>query len=163
MVLWFAGTYSVGTGVVWACDCTLDSQRVIAASAEQKLMVFDVCSGELLCTVQEQGPCKCVFLCLRRSVVSGRGRERPWLVSRSAMGSRPAAALRVSRFVEWNRKPTEQNKFVVCHEHFGSHPKAIKVYRASFFFARDSSLEATRNAFVWRVTWPCRQLYVRAA
>ncbi|XP_026194316.1 eukaryotic translation initiation factor 3 subunit I [Cyclospora cayetanensis] len=57
------GTYDVGKGVVWSCDCTLDSKRLIAASADQKVLIFDVCSGTLLHEIPEQGPCKFVEWC----------------------------------------------------------------------------------------------------
>lgn len=57
------GTYDVGKGVVWACDCTLDSKRLVAASADMKILIFDVCSGTLLNEIPEQGPCKFVEWC----------------------------------------------------------------------------------------------------
>ncbi|CDJ62408.1 eukaryotic translation initiation factor 3 delta subunit, putative [Eimeria necatrix] len=57
------GTYDVGKAVVWACDCTLDSSRLVAASGDQKILIFDVCSGALLNEIAEQGPCKFVEWC----------------------------------------------------------------------------------------------------
>lgn len=57
------GTYDVGKGVIWACDCTLDSSRLAAASADQKILIFDVCSGALIHEISEQGPCKFVEWC----------------------------------------------------------------------------------------------------
>ncbi|KEP60293.1 UNVERIFIED_CONTAM: eukaryotic initiation factor-3, delta subunit, putative [Hammondia hammondi] len=96
LAVWFSengervGTYDCGKGVVWNCDCTLDSKRLICASADQKVMIFDVCTGAIIHEIPEGGPCK---------------------------------------FVEWNRKPGEQNKFVVVHDAFGSQStKAIKVW-----------------------------------
>ncbi|OEH77270.1 eukaryotic initiation factor- delta subunit [Cyclospora cayetanensis] len=62
-VVLLSGTYDVGKGVVWSCDCTLDSKRLIAASADQKVLIFDVCSGTLLHEIPEQGPCKFVEWC----------------------------------------------------------------------------------------------------
>ncbi|CDI76940.1 eukaryotic translation initiation factor 3 delta subunit, putative, partial [Eimeria acervulina] len=57
------GTYDVGKGVVWACDCTLDSSRLIAASADQKILIFDVCTAALLHEIPEQGTCRFVEWC----------------------------------------------------------------------------------------------------
>ena len=57
-LLLLAGTYDVGKAVVWACDCTLDSSRLVASSGDQKILIFDVCSGALLNEIAEQGPCK---------------------------------------------------------------------------------------------------------
>eukprot|EP00922_Rhytidocystis_sp_ex-Travisia-forbesii_P054613 GHVS01080927.1.p1 GENE.GHVS01080927.1~~GHVS01080927.1.p1 ORF type:complete len:340 (-),score=30.84 GHVS01080927.1:94-1113(-) len=59
------GTYDCGKGVVWAFDVTKDCQRIIAASADQKILIFDVETGTLIDDIKEEGPCKFVEWCQR--------------------------------------------------------------------------------------------------
>lgn len=64
LLVWFTnnghmlGSYKCDNGVVWSIDCTLDSSRLIAASADQKVLIFDVNTGEVLYNNNEGAPCK---------------------------------------------------------------------------------------------------------
>lgn len=84
------GTYDCGKGVIWNADCSLDGTRLIASSADMKVLIFDVETGALLFEAAQAGPV---------------------------------------RYVEWNRKPNGQDRFVMVHDSFGSQStKAIKVW-----------------------------------
>ncbi|DBA93000.1 hypothetical protein WJX79_006086 [Trebouxia sp. C0005] len=64
--LWFSddgyrvGTYNGHNGAVWTCDLTWDSEKLITASADSSVKLWDVASGKDLFTFKSQEPCRAV-------------------------------------------------------------------------------------------------------
>eukprot|EP00921_Rhytidocystis_pertsovi_P021828 GHVQ01034913.1.p1 GENE.GHVQ01034913.1~~GHVQ01034913.1.p1 ORF type:complete len:337 (+),score=51.14 GHVQ01034913.1:102-1112(+) len=111
------GDYNCGKGVVWGFDVSADSVRLVAASADMKVLIFDVELGTVLHEIPESGPC---------------------------------------RFVEWNRKPDCQNKFVVTHGSFGMQSqRCIKVWTLDGADGQPQRLWSTSDfdSGVLRVHW----------
>lgn len=68
--LWYSengqrvGTYNGHNGAVPSCDVTMDSSKLITASADSSTKLWDVMTGECLFTFQFHEPCKAVALSL---------------------------------------------------------------------------------------------------
>jgi translation initiation factor 3 subunit I len=66
--LWFSedgyrvGTFNGHNGAVWTCDFTFDSQRLITASADSSVKLWDVETGADQFTFKFQEPCRAVSL-----------------------------------------------------------------------------------------------------
>lgn len=66
--LWFAddgtriGTYEGHNGAVWTCDISMDSSRLITASADQTLRIWDLPTGKELFQVKVNEPCRACAL-----------------------------------------------------------------------------------------------------
>jgi len=70
VTLWFSdcgtriGTYQGHTGAVNTCDITYDSKRLITASADSTLRIWEVCGGKELYKFQFKEPCRAAALSL---------------------------------------------------------------------------------------------------
>ena len=64
--LWYSddgervGTYDGHTGAVWACDVTDDSKVLLTASADMSVKMWNVETGEEICTIPHAGPVRSV-------------------------------------------------------------------------------------------------------
>ncbi|GIX65444.1 eukaryotic initiation factor-3, delta subunit, putative [Babesia caballi] len=104
------GQYNTGRGAIWACDVTVDSKRLIAATGDARIVVMDTFSGEILADIQDEGACK---------------------------------------YVEWNRHPKKQDKFVMIHDDFGGGVfMAVKVYQLEFVETEDGQV-AVEHRILW--------------
>ncbi|KAK1936276.1 translation initiation factor 3 subunit 2 [Babesia divergens] len=54
------GKYNTGRGAIWACDISVDSKRLIAATGDARILILDTLTGEMLADIQEEGACKYV-------------------------------------------------------------------------------------------------------
>mmetsp|Transcript_93 Transcript_93/g.148 ORF Transcript_93/g.148 Transcript_93/m.148 type:complete len:328 (+) Transcript_93:115-1098(+) len=56
------GTFEGHTGAVWSCDMTWDSDRLVTASADQSVRVWDMQTGETMYTWKMGEPCRAINL-----------------------------------------------------------------------------------------------------
>lgn len=52
------GTYEGHNGAVWTCDISMDSQRLITASADQTVRIWDLPTGGCLHVLKMNEPCR---------------------------------------------------------------------------------------------------------
>lgn len=89
--LWYAGsgervgTYVGHNGAVWSCDISRDSERLVTASADQSVKLWNVQSGEEVYHFEYDSPC--------RSVSFSLGEERILLTTDAFMGTPPAVRI----------------------------------------------------------------------
>ncbi|CDR94769.1 translation initiation factor 3 subunit 2, putative [Babesia bigemina] len=104
------GQYNTGRGAIWACDVTVDSKMLIAATGDARILILDTFTGEMIADIKDEGACK---------------------------------------YVEWNRNPQKQDKFVMIHDDFGESVfMALKVYKLDFEQTEEGGL-AVEHRILW--------------
>jgi translation initiation factor 3 subunit I len=89
--LWYAdsgeriGTYKGHNGATWSCDITRDSQRLVTASADSTVKLWNLMTGECIFTFEFDIPC--------RSVSFSLGEEYLLLTTDAFMGVPPAVRI----------------------------------------------------------------------
>lgn len=74
--LWFAedgkriGTYEGHNGAVWSCEMTLDSDRLITASADQTVRIWDLPTGQELHQIRMNEPCRACHLAVGEQLMA---------------------------------------------------------------------------------------------
>jgi len=89
--LWYAdsgeriGTYKGHNGATWSCDITRDSTRLVTASADSTVKLWNLTTGECIFTYEFDIPC--------RSVSFSLGEEFILLTTDAFMGTPPAVRI----------------------------------------------------------------------
>lgn len=74
--LWFAedgkriGTYEGHNGAVWSCEITIDSDRLITASADQTVRIWDLPTGQELHQIRMNEPCRACHLAVGEQLMA---------------------------------------------------------------------------------------------
>ena len=115
--LWYAdsgeriGTYKGHNGTTYSCDITRDSSRLVTASADSSVKLWNLVTGECIFTFEFKEPC--------RSVSFSLGEEYLLLTSDAFMGVQPAV-----RILKHSKDISEQtHEEVLCIK--GAHPGRI--------------------------------------
>mmetsp|Transcript_37121 Transcript_37121/g.82588 ORF Transcript_37121/g.82588 Transcript_37121/m.82588 type:complete len:325 (+) Transcript_37121:167-1141(+) len=64
------GTYEGHNGAVWSCDVTVDSDRLITASADQTVRIWQLNTGKELFQFKQGEPCRSVKLSIGESLMA---------------------------------------------------------------------------------------------
>mmetsp|Transcript_8752 Transcript_8752/g.19224 ORF Transcript_8752/g.19224 Transcript_8752/m.19224 type:complete len:564 (-) Transcript_8752:113-1804(-) len=93
------GVYTGHNGAVWSCSVTNDSRWLITSGADRLVIIWEARTSRELCRVELPGVVRCV----------------EWaIVGRDTPGDDANASV---------------ERFVTCHNRFGSHPPALTVWR----------------------------------
>lgn len=64
------GTFEGHNGAVWSCDTTWDSDRLITASADQSVKIWEMRTGKELFTIKMGEPCRAVNLSIGEGLLA---------------------------------------------------------------------------------------------
>ena len=119
--LWYAdsgeriGTYKGHNGATWSCDITRDSTRVVTASADSTVKLWNLATGECIYTYEFDIPC--------RSVSFSLGEEYILLTTDAFMGVPPA--VRILKHSKDTEEQTHEEVLLVNDAHPGRITRAM--------------------------------------
>lgn len=110
--LWFAedgkriGTYEGHNGAVWSCDMTIDSERLITASADQTVRIWNLPTGEELFQIRMSEPCRACHLAVGEQLMA--------FTTDSFMGSPPQIHLVDMDLEDFDNQGSKPKASIIC-------------------------------------------------